>query len=117
MFLTGGDPITAMQVAAWCRPKNIAITAADVLHARTVRKLAASSKAVSDVPSATDEEAAGSAWGLLHVQQMFFEAHPDGLSHYNQSFLLKLKVIVPPSAAASALQAIVARHLMLCGWF
>ncbi|POR38790.1 Nonribosomal peptide synthetase [Tolypocladium paradoxum] len=115
----GGDSITAMQVISQCRLHNIAFTVSELLQASTIRKLAARCRIISrHAHSAEDElqqedEDAKEAFDLSPIQQMFFDAYPDGLDHFNQSFILELSQTVPTATLSAALRAIVSRHAML----
>ena len=109
----GGDSITAMQVVSRCRARNISTTVGDVLRLQTIQKLSARCKPVVAAPVIADEEPEGSTWALSPIQQRYFDAHPQGLNHFNQSFLLKLTNTVSTAAVGAALQALVTRHPML----
>lgn len=115
----GGDSISAMQLVSRCRLHNIAFTVADVLAAGTIRKLAARCGVISRYGSGKDEmilsekEPSAKFFNLSPMQQMWFDDHPDGLNHYNQSFLLKLSRTTPGTTLHRALVALVGRHSML----
>jgi aryl carrier-like protein len=88
----GGDSISAMQVVAQCRQHNIAVTVADILQSGTIRKLASRCKSTSHSPLELEddagEEESAEPFGLSPIQQLFFDAYPSGLKHFNQSFML-----------------------------
>jgi amino acid adenylation domain-containing protein len=111
----GGDSITAMQVVSRCRARKIVVTVADVLKLRTIRELAARSRtsgpAMAAVASVDDTE--GRPWPLSPMQQLFFDAHPEGLNHYTQSFLLRVTRHVTFQGLREALNTVVQRHGML----
>ncbi|KAK5988782.1 Nonribosomal peptide synthetase dtxS1 [Cladobotryum mycophilum] len=115
----GGDSITAMQVVSQCRLHNVALTASDVLQAGTIRKLAARCQIISRqtaltvVDSEDNEDEVNSQFELSPIQQMFFDSYPEGLNHFNQSFMLELSQTVSTEALRNAIQAIVSRHAML----
>ncbi|CAJ2505645.1 Uu.00g130390.m01.CDS01 [Anthostomella pinea] len=111
----GGDSITAMQVVSRCRAQNINITVGDVLRLRTIKALASQSRAVVRTIAAVshEEDAEGLAWPLSPMQQLFFDAHPNGLNHYTQSFLLRVTRPTIMEALRTALAAVVQRHSML----
>lgn len=113
----GGDSISAMQIVAQCRQRNIAITVADVLQSGTIRKLATRCKPISrlatlDEDDEVDEEAA-EPFDLSPIQQLFFDAYPEGLNHFNQSFVLELGSLVPTEKLLTAMQDLVDRHAIL----
>lgn len=111
----GGDSIAAMQVVSRCRARDISITVGDVLRSKTIENLAGRSKpmAVMHTHIAAEESLDGQAWSLSPIQQLFFDAHPHGLNHFNQSFVLRLNTPVPGAAVRAALVAVVRCHPML----
>ncbi|KAF3491609.1 non-ribosomal peptide synthetase [Arthroderma uncinatum] len=113
----GGDSISAMQVVSQCRMHNLHLTVSDILQARTIRNLAVccrvdQSQDHASVAELEDEDHL-SPFALSPIQRNFFDTYPDGLNHYNQSFLLDLKDPVSVAALKTAMDAIVARHAML----
>ncbi|KAM5488870.1 NRPS cluster protein [Microsporum audouinii] len=110
----GGDSISAMQVVSQCRMHNIHLTVSDILLSRTIRNLAKRCQAASSQNcSATSLEDPMSLFDLSPIQRNFFDTYPEGLNHYNQSFLLDLKDPVSVTALEGAISAIVSRHAML----
>ncbi|KAH8659922.1 non-ribosomal peptide synthetase [Xylariales sp. PMI_506] len=120
----GGDSITAMQVVAQCRLHSITITVSEVLKASTIRNLAplcrtSSTQVCLAADDAQDTENGASATGndtpfdMSPIQQMFFEAFPDGINHFNQMFVLELRRPVAVETLREALQLLVNRHAML----
>ncbi|KAI9371235.1 hypothetical protein BJX61DRAFT_543884 [Aspergillus egyptiacus] len=110
----GGDSITAMQVASRCRARNIRLTAGDVLRAQTIQRLARSCSLIQqDAPVLNTQTIEEEPWGLTPAQHLFFETHPDGLNHFNQSFLLRIKTPVLTDAIRAAIHALAERHPML----
>ncbi|KAK2819997.1 NRPS, partial [Arthroderma sp. PD_2] len=106
-----------MQVVSQCRMHNLQLTVGDILQSRTIRNLAAvcqvsSSQDHGSVTELEDEDPM-SPFGLSPIQRNFFDTYPDGLNHYNQSFLLDLKDPVTVTGLKAAMDAIVARHAML----
>ncbi|KAJ5142676.1 non-ribosomal peptide synthetase [Penicillium bovifimosum] len=114
----GGDSITAMQIVSQCRMHNLQLTVSDILQARTIRKLADRCKPLPLQDELTDVlgcdcEDPSVPSELSPIQQDFFSLYPDGLNHYNQSFLLDLANPVSAPTLLNALRAIVSRHPML----
>lgn len=116
----GGDSISAMQLVSRCRLHNIVFTVSDILQANTIRKLAARRRPMSTTTSKLLEEAeqeenedAAAEFDLSPMQQSFFNDYPDGLNHFNQSFLLDLGHDVSTESLSHALIALVGRHAML----
>ncbi|KAJ5728907.1 acetyl-CoA synthetase-like protein [Penicillium malachiteum] len=88
----GGDSITAMQVVSRCREHSIQITVSRLLSGKTIEQLAASRGSTGQGSPTIEQQTQGShAWALSPVQQMFFEMYPEGLNHYNQAFILRLR--------------------------
>ncbi|KAM5449084.1 NRPS cluster protein [Microsporum canis] len=115
----GGDSITAMQVVSQCRLHNISITVSQILQASTIRRLAANCQVGSSDSTATEDydaldiEQTEQPFELGPIQQMFFESYPDGLNHYNQTFVLELGKPVLPDTFEAAVRALVKRHAAL----
>ncbi|KAA8577032.1 hypothetical protein EYC84_007048 [Monilinia fructicola] len=111
----GGDSITAMQVVSRCLSRDIFITVGDVLRLRTIRDLAAGSKIKMQKRTAvvSNKDTPGQLWPLSPMQQLFFDAHPNGLNHYTQSFLLRVTQPVTFDMLRAALAIVVQRHSML----
>jgi non-ribosomal peptide synthase protein (TIGR01720 family) len=55
----------------------------------------------------------GEAFELSPIQQKFFDAYPDGLNHFNQSFVLELTKAVPTATLRNAFYALHQRHSIL----
>lgn len=118
----GGDSITAMQVVSRCRARNISLTVGDVLRLCTVKALALKSQAA---PAASlsaktrlalahaSPEYTSQSWPLSPMQQLFFDAHPQGFNHYTQSFLLRVTRPITIDALRGSVTAVVKRHGML----
>ncbi|KAJ5198317.1 non-ribosomal peptide synthetase [Penicillium cinerascens] len=112
----GGDSISAMQIVSRCRMHNLQLTVSDILQAGTIRKLADRCKTpplrqeLADILGCEDPSVPSE---LSPIQQDFFDLYPDGLNHYNQSFLLDLGKPVSAPTLRNALRAIVSRHPML----
>lgn len=123
----GGDSITAMQVVTHCRLHNVAITVGDVLQAGTIRKLAAKSRTLSRHPPMTENEQKQQreeenaemtkAFDLSPIQKWFFDVYPDGLGHFNQTWVLELRKQIPSTTLIAAVRALISRHSMLRAYF
>lgn len=110
----GGDSITAMQVVSRCRAMNIQLTAGDVLRAQTIQRLARCSSFIQQgAPVLSMQTIEEEPWGLTPAQHLFFESHPNGLDHFNQSFLLRIKTPVSTDGISAAIHALAERHPML----
>jgi non-ribosomal peptide synthase protein (TIGR01720 family) len=115
----GGDSITAMQIVSRGRLHNLEFTIGDLLKTGTIRKLAARCQVIS--PGAIeqteehmqDDKDAGEWFEISPIQQSFFDIYPDGLNHFNQTFVLKLSKAVPTATLSNAYHTLVRRHSML----
>ncbi|KFY86252.1 hypothetical protein V500_07755 [Pseudogymnoascus sp. VKM F-4518 (FW-2643)] len=111
----GGDSISAMQAVSQGRLHNITFTVGDLLKAKTIRNLAALCRVVSqyvpedELEDENDEE----AFEISPIQKMFFDAYPNGLNHFNQSFVLELQKPVQTTALKSSLETLLKRHSLL----
>lgn len=122
-FSLGGDSITAMQVVSHCRSQGIALTVKDIFKHQTIASLAAfvdyDSAGKIGAPATGNEfdlsDPVEENFALSPIQKMFFDIYPDGVNHFNQSFLVQIasgnKVASPTLHAA--LNQLVSRHSML----
>jgi hypothetical protein len=111
----GGDSITAMQVMAMARRKDITFSMAEVLRSKSIHQLAASAHFEGD--RVFQEEKIEDNFELSPIQQLFFQKEaadkqrPD--SRFNQSFSLRITRTVDPQAVEDAINKIVQQHSML----
>ena len=85
----------------------------EILKYQTIEQLAPRCK---DLPSKVvfaEDEALGDSWDLSPIQQIHFDGHPGGTDHFNQAFLLRVRVPVTTEDLAAATTALVERHAML----
>jgi amino acid adenylation domain-containing protein/non-ribosomal peptide synthase protein (TIGR01720 family) len=108
----GGDSVSAIQVVSKCRAKGIKITVQDILKWKTVSRLLPH-VVVSIKFDPIREELIEKPFKLSPIQQMFFDASPNGENHFNQSFLLRAKRVIKPGEMQRTLEAVVKRHSML----
>ncbi|KFY22082.1 hypothetical protein V493_06851 [Pseudogymnoascus sp. VKM F-4281 (FW-2241)] len=111
----GGDSISAMQAVSQGRLHNITFTVGDLLKAKTIRNLAALCRVVSQYAPEDEQydEYSGVSFELSPIQQMFFDAYPNGLNHFNQSFILELQKPVQTTTLKGALETLLKRHQLL----
>ncbi|KFY15664.1 hypothetical protein V492_01861 [Pseudogymnoascus sp. VKM F-4246] len=109
----GGDSISAMQAVSQGRLHNITFTVGDLLKAKTIRNLASLCRVVSSYEDEQEEENDGEAFEVSPIQQMFFDAYPNGLNHFNQSFILELQKTIPTNDLKGALETLLQRHPLL----
>lgn len=109
----GGDSISGMQVVSRCRARNLDISVESLLREQTVQLIARHSSAATYVAPVAIKDVEGQAWQLSPIQQLFFDKHPQGHNHFNQSVRLRVRQRVPGHQLQKALQSIVIRHSML----
>ncbi|PHH74097.1 hypothetical protein CDD80_3318 [Ophiocordyceps camponoti-rufipedis] len=118
----GGDSISAMQVVSKCRALKIIVpSVSDVLEASTIRRLAPRCH-FQKRPTQQDERGdelerdeaeTMAAFSLSPMQQRLMDFFPDGINHFNQSFVLETKRELSVEGIVDALHAVVKRHGML----
>ncbi|KAK2035858.1 acetyl-CoA synthetase-like protein, partial [Colletotrichum somersetense] len=111
----GGDSISAMQVVSRCRSKGFRFLVGDILRHQAIEKIAPYGRQIyADIARSAEVEVVdGQPWDLSPIQQTFFANHPDGLNHYNQSFLLRLNGTTSAAELETMAQTLVRRHPML----
>lgn len=109
----GGDSISAMQAVSQGRLHNITFTVGDLLKAKTIRNLAALCRVISQYEDEQEDENDGEAFEMSPIQQMFFDAYPNGLNHFNQSFTLELQKPVQTNVLKGAFETLLIRHPLL----
>ena len=111
----GGNSISAMQVMAKCRKEGMSPSLQDVLRSKSIIHLASLlGDCVSSSSEVVPSEAIETSFELSPVQRLYFESiDPQGVSQFNQSYLLQLTKFVEKRKVEQALQTIVERHSML----
>jgi aryl carrier-like protein len=99
----GGDSISAMQVVGRCRAEGLHTTVQDILQYKTISALSPHIKQKRQRPAAWDEPL-DVPFDLSPIQQMYFDAAPQGDNHFNQSFLLRLTRLILPNTLKDALE-------------
>lgn len=115
-FRIGGDSISAMQVAALCRGHQIQITMQDVMHLKTLNRLATGceSRRAPKLDTATvNREKYNEPFLLSPIQSIFFDLMPDGTNGYSLGVCLRACTHVPANAIAEAIAFVTQRHSML----
>lgn len=111
----GGDSITAMQVMAWCRKRNINFSLSEVLRSKSIHELALSARFGDEVQH--QEEVIDQEFDLSPIQHLYFNSQPnpvyEGAGRFNQSFSLEITRHAEPQDVDLALQRIVNQHSML----
>jgi amino acid adenylation domain-containing protein len=113
----GGDSITAMQVVSRLRLQSVQLAAAEILRQQTIEAIALKCRMLEsskfhDIHH-RDVEVVNEGWTLSPIQRLFFSAHPEGLDHFNQSFLLELQQVFTPDQVREAAASLVSRHPLL----
>lgn len=110
----GGDSITAMQLISRLRAQKVQVAVSDILRHSTIEAIAPKCRLLTQTAHDKDDmEATDETWGLSPVQHLFFSLHPEGLNHFNQSFLLELKQPFTKDEVQRACTSLVLRHAML----
>ncbi|KAK5988791.1 Nonribosomal peptide synthase atnA [Cladobotryum mycophilum] len=113
----GGDSITAMQVASKCRARSIGVTVSDVLQAGTIQKLALRCKKLATrnplLSQIEDDVKSTKPFALSPIQKKYYNIFPEGINHFNQSFILDMNRPIQAAVLHKALQAVVGRHGLL----
>lgn len=110
----GGDSITAMQLISRLRAQKVQVAVSDILRHSTIEAIAPKCRLLTQATTDKDDmEAIDEAWGLSPVQRLFFSLHPDGLNHFNQSFLLEFTESFTKDEVQRACTSLVLRHAML----
>ncbi|AFK56333.1 non-ribosomal peptide synthetase [Tistrella mobilis] len=107
-FDLGGDSIMSLQVVARAARAGIRITARQIFDHPRIDRLAAAARSAE--AEAAEAEIADTPLPLTPIQAWFFDRHPDGPGHWNQSVLLRSREAIDIAALDRALKAIVARH-------
>lgn len=113
----GGDSITAMQVVSRLRLQSVQLAAAEILRQQTIEAIALKCRMIEssklyDIHQ-RDVEVFNESWPLSPIQHLLFSAHPEGLDHFNQSFLLQLQQVFTPDQVREAAASLVSKHPML----
>ncbi|PHH92581.1 hypothetical protein CDD83_6743 [Cordyceps sp. RAO-2017] len=111
-FRVGGDSISAMQVMTQCANERLQIRMADIFQYKTISAI--SQQTTSSSVTAQDIEVQyETPFRLSPIQDMFFETAPEGINHFNQSFLLRVNTPTSSTVLHQALAKLAARHHML----
>ena len=111
-FRLGGDSISAMQVVSHCAKQNLKVKIADIFHHKTIASISRCTTTATASIYSTEVQTENS-FDLSPIQQMFFDSAPDGVDHFNQSFLCRINRPVCSEQVLKAANELVARHHML----
>ncbi|WP_394851110.1 non-ribosomal peptide synthase/polyketide synthase [Pendulispora rubella] len=107
-FELGGDSILSLQIIARAREAGWKLTPKQVFEQPTIESAARVAKPIH--VRRTKEQVVRGDLPLTPIQARFFERHPWGPAHWNQSILLRVAGGLRVPALERALGAIVARH-------
>ncbi|MFM0205991.1 amino acid adenylation domain-containing protein, partial [Paraburkholderia sediminicola] len=109
-FRLGGDSILSLQVVARAQEAHLDITPRQLFEHPTVAGLAVVAEAQRNQPRSRTAIEHHDAMPLTPIQSWFFELHPRGESHWNQSVLLTSDVALDVRALQSAWRHLQKRH-------
>ncbi|TEA18778.1 Nonribosomal peptide synthetase 8 [Colletotrichum sidae] len=115
-YYLGGDSISAMTVSSVARQKGLLVSAADVLRYRTIERLSKSiTSPAEDAPKPAEEaETHLEQWfPLSPIQQLHFQASPDGDLLDQQTMVLELTREVSQDMLLNGLESLLEAHPML----
>ncbi|KAE9648695.1 amino acid adenylation domain-containing protein [Pseudomonas sp. PB106] len=108
-FELGGDSIISIQVVSRARQAGIHFSPKDLFLHQNVQSLAAVAKVGVAGPSIDQGPVSGDS-PLLPFQQLFFDSAMIDAHHWNQSVLLKPRVVLEAAHVEQALQALLVQH-------
>ncbi|KAK5624976.1 hypothetical protein RRF57_000692 [Xylaria bambusicola] len=108
----GGDSISAIQVVTHCASQQLHVRISDIFRYKTI-SLISEHTATSQTLIPIREVKTETAFPLTPIQQMFFDAAPDGVNHFNQSFFLRVNSSINSISLYTAFRQLVSRHHML----
>ncbi|MFM0598518.1 condensation domain-containing protein, partial [Paraburkholderia dilworthii] len=109
-FRLGGDSILSLQVVARAQEVGLDITPRQLFEHPNIAALAAVADTQRDRPRARASVERHDTMPLTPIQSWFFELHPRGESHWNQSVLLRSDAALDTRALQSAWQRLQKRH-------
>ncbi|HVW25536.1 MAG TPA: condensation domain-containing protein, partial [Polyangiaceae bacterium] len=107
-FDLGGDSILSLQIIARARENGLLLSAKQVFEQPTIAAQARVATAVS--AKRAEQRPVEGEVPLTPIQARFFERHPEGTSHWNQSVLLRAKEALSVEALERTLVELVRRH-------
>ena len=90
-FRVGGDSILSIQLSSKLRNSGHAVTVKDIFEASTIKSLAVKINESGKVSEIIAEQGVlEGTFGLLPIQQWFFDSKFEHSNHWNHSFLVKV---------------------------
>ncbi|MBT2296178.1 non-ribosomal peptide synthase/polyketide synthase [Pseudomonas fluorescens] len=108
-FELGGDSIISIQVVSRARQAGIRLNPKDLFQHQTVQRLARVAQLEDDQNPVDQQPVQGQAL-MLPIQQRFFEDDIPARHHWNQSVLLKPRVLLDADTLEQALRALMTHH-------
>ncbi|NQZ12780.1 MAG: AMP-binding protein, partial [Algicola sp.] len=115
-FRIGGDSIVSIQLVSRVRQAGFELQVKAIFDAPTVAQLSqllARSADADAIEVKTEQGLLTGSFGLLPIQQWFFEQPLDVAQHWNQAFMMAVPGDVQPGEIEQALTDLTAHHDML----
>ncbi|WP_338805220.1 amino acid adenylation domain-containing protein [Xenorhabdus griffiniae] len=113
-FRIGGDSIVSIQLVSKLRQAGFYLQVKSIFEAPTVARLAQLPTLISHTVKASAEQGLLSGeFGLLPIQQSFFDLNLPNPHHWNQAFMIRLPGNISHTAIEQALIALTERHDIL----
>lgn len=110
-FSLGGDSIITIQVVSRCRRQGLSITPRDLFAHQTIDALARHLLKKDITHHITGEQGLlEGTFGLLPIQQRFFENNSGNRSHFNQSVLLEIDKSITFEQLQTAFDKLITHH-------
>jgi amino acid adenylation domain-containing protein/non-ribosomal peptide synthase protein (TIGR01720 family) len=115
----GGDSISAMRLAPYCRAANLIVSVAMILKCKSLADVAVQSSLASNTSTISYAEDFGKPFTLSPIQKWFFDQsslemiHKNNNYYCNQGFYVKVNRHVWDEEVSAAISQIVEQHSML----
>ncbi|WP_235428074.1 non-ribosomal peptide synthetase [Xenorhabdus khoisanae] len=117
-FRIGGDSIVSIRLVSKLRLAGFSLQVKSIFEAPTVARLAQLlTQASSTVAIVAEQGLLSGEFGLLPIQQDFFNWNLSSPHHWNQAFMIRLPGNISHAAIEQALIVLVERHDMLRAHF
>lgn len=109
-FELGGDSIFAIQVVSRAKRTGLQLQPKDIFLSPTISALAKVAESHNRQLNLSEQGLLQGESGLAPIQASFLENEYPGMSHYNQSILLKIAKDIPESHLQATVKALVEYH-------
>jgi aryl carrier-like protein len=111
-FELGGDSIITIQVVSRARRMGYELQVGDIFSYTTIARLSAllEQRADNSLELSGEQGELGGTSGLLPIQQWYLEREVAGISHFNQSVLLKIDKTVSSQPLKAAIKQLTSHH-------